>query len=641
MKFTINKKITIFLAGAAALVVVLFLLRGVFVRLYVSHKIDKIEQAYNLDINYTSLKVVGIAGARVENFYVKPIDGDTLIRIKDIKVKLSFFKLLLLRPDITNLKADNIEVNFIKRDSVSNFDFLYKSSPKKQSDTTSTSLFNFKKTSERMFSLLLEIIPSKADIKNVRVKYENNGYLLTLDMPQFEVKNGGFETKLFTSEQGLKETLVAKGVLDESDEVISADIFGGDTSRFVMPFLEYRWGAKVMFDTLSFSIKNNGTEDDRLVVTGSAKAKGFSVLHQRVSPEEVSLNRGELQFKFNIGDNYAELDSSSIAICNQFSFSPFLRIEKSKNWLVKASIHKDKFPSDELFSSLPKGLFNNLDGIKTSGQLKYDFNLEIDFSNVDSLKLESSLKPIGFKIINFGNTDLRRMNGEFEYTAYENGVPVRTFPVGPSYGNFRTLSQISPYLQMAVLQSEDGGFFYHDGFLLDAIRGALATDIKEKRFRRGGSTISMQLVKNVYLSRHKTLARKFEEILIVWLIENNRLSSKERMFEVYMNIIEWGPGVYGAAEAARFYFDKDVRDINANEAIFLASIIPSPKRALNSFDSEYKLKPSLEGYYRLLAGRLKIKGLISEEEEMAIKPEVKLGEAAKKLIDSRNIPETF
>ena len=94
-------------------------------------------------------------------------------------------------------------------------------------------------------------------------------------------------------------------------------------------------------------------------------------------------------------------------------------------------------------------------------------------------------------------------------------------------------------------------------------------------------------------------------------------------------------------QIVRFYFDKDVRDINANEAIFLASIIPSPKRALNSFDSEYKLKPSLEGYYRLLAGRLKIKGLISEEEEMAIKPEVKLGEAAKKLIDSRNIPETF
>lgn len=79
----------------------------------------------------------------------------------------------------------------------------------------------------------------------------------------------------------------------------------------------------------------------------------------------------------------------------------------------------------------------------------------------------------------------------------------------------------------------------------------------------------MQLVKNVFLSRHKTLARKFEEMLIVWLIENNRLSSKQRMFEVYLNIIEWGPMVYGANEAARFYFNKDVSDLTVNESIFL------------------------------------------------------------------------
>ena len=123
--------------------------------------------------------------------------------------------------------------------------------------------------------------------------------------------------------------------------------------------------------------------------------------------------------------------------------------------------------------------------------------------------------------------------------------------------------------------------------------------------------------------------------MIVWLIETNRLSSKERMFEVYMNIIEWGPMVYGANEAARFYFDKDVKDININEAIFLASIIPSPKRSLNSFTADFQLKPGMEGYYKLLAQRLRIKGLISEQEEAGIKPEVKLAGEAKRQIQSR------
>ena len=95
------------------------------------------------------------------------------------------------------------------------------------------------------------------------------------------------------------------------------------------------------------------------------------------------------------------------------------------------------------------------------------------------------------------------------------------------------------------MQSEDGAFFYHKGFLPDAIREALIYDLQVKRFARGGSTITMQLVKNVFLNRNKNFARKLEEALIVWLIETERLTSKERMYEVYLNIAEWGPLIYG------------------------------------------------------------------------------------------------
>lgn len=369
---------------------------------------------------------------------------------------------------------------------------------------------------------------------------------------------------------------------------------------------------------------------------GDALGKGISVLHEKISPEPVILENGEFQFKFKVGKNFIELDSSSVVTVNKLSFSPCVRAEKNLKWHFWASINKKSFQADELFSSLPKGLFYNLEGIKTQGLLSYRFSLDLDLNNPDSLKLESVLKPEKFRIVSFGNTDFRYINTEFEYTAYEKGVAVRTFPVGPSNPNFRTLDKISPFLQMAVLQSEDGGFFYHGGFLIESIRDALAEDIKTGKFRRGGSTISMQLAKNLFLSRHKTLARKFEEIMIVWLMETNRLSSKERMFEVYMNIIEWGPMIYGANEASRFYFDKDVKEININEAIFLASIIPSPKRALYSFDENYQLKPSLEGYYRLLAGRFRVKGLINEQEEAKIRPVVTLGSQAKRLIKERD-----
>jgi membrane peptidoglycan carboxypeptidase len=152
-----------------------------------------------------------------------------------------------------------------------------------------------------------------------------------------------------------------------------------------------------------------------------------------------------------------------------------------------------------------------------------------------------------------------------------------------------------------VLTSEDGSFFHHRGFNQKAIRESLITNIKRGRFVRGGSTISMQLVKNVFLTRNKTIARKLEELLIVWIIEQNRLVSKDRMFEIYLNIIEWGPGVFGIGQASKFYFGKNPSELNLQESIFLAGIIPFPKR----YKSVFEYNGYLKNYFAAYMERMK------------------------------------
>ena len=151
---------------------------------------------------------------------------------------------------------------------------------------------------------------------------------------------------------------------------------------------------------------------------------------------------------------------------------------------------------------------------------------------------------------------------------------------------------MSPYLKKCVLTSEDPSFMEHRGFINSAFKESITKNIKTKEFTRGASTISMQLVKNVFLTREKTLSRKLEEILLVYILENNHISSKDRMLEVYFNIIEWGPNVYGIAEASQFYFQKKPWDLNVNQCLFLAQIIPSPKGFMAKFDANNKLKPS-------------------------------------------------
>jgi membrane peptidoglycan carboxypeptidase len=195
-------------------------------------------------------------------------------------------------------------------------------------------------------------------------------------------------------------------------------------------------------------------------------------------------------------------------------------------------------------------------------------------------------------------------------------VAQRPIVVGPSNPNFTPLNQISPYLQKCVLTSEDPSFFNHRGFINEAFKQSIAKNIKTKKFARGASTISMQLVKNAFLTREKTLSRKLEEILLVYILENNRISSKVRMLEVYFNIIEWGPNVYGIGEASRFYFNKIPQDLNVNQCLFLAGIIPKPKGFMWRLENAEKFKPFAQQHNDFLMRLMFKRNLITANDTM-------------------------
>jgi membrane peptidoglycan carboxypeptidase len=128
----------------------------------------------------------------------------------------------------------------------------------------------------------------------------------------------------------------------------------------------------------------------------------------------------------------------------------------------------------------------------------------------------------------------------------------------------------------AVLTTEDGAFYKHHGFNHAAIRNSTAANLKARRFVRGASTITMQLAKNLFLSREKTLSRKIEEVILTDYLE--QAFRKDDMMELYLNVIEFGPDVYGVTRAAEHYFGRKPEELNLPECFFLASIMPSPVR---------------------------------------------------------------
>lgn len=136
--------------------------------------------------------------------------------------------------------------------------------------------------------------------------------------------------------------------------------------------------------------------------------------------------------------------------------------------------------------------------------------------------------------------------------------------------------EISENLKEAVVTSEDDGFYRHDGVDMDALRAAWERDMKEGRLSVGGSTIDMQLARNLYLSPSKNPLRKLKEILIARRLD--RVLGKRRVLELYLNVVEWGKGVFGCEAAARAYFQKSCADLTPDEAVAMAVVLPNPRR---------------------------------------------------------------
>jgi monofunctional biosynthetic peptidoglycan transglycosylase len=207
-----------------------------------------------------------------------------------------------------------------------------------------------------------------------------------------------------------------------------------------------------------------------------------------------------------------------------------------------------------------------------------------------------------------------------EQRAAEQGVKARPLGSWVSYNN------IALHLRNAVLVAEDGAFFQHSGYDLDELKEAVKKDWKERRFARGASTITQQLAKNLYLSTSKNPLRKIREFLIAQELEEHL--GKQRIFEIYLNVIEWGNGVYGIGPAAQHYFGKSPGALLPEEAAVLAGMIPSPR----SYSPAKGITPYLgKRKNELLSRLLRYRNLTQGEYDEAMMRKVAFGRVEKEI----------
>ena len=176
------------------------------------------------------------------------------------------------------------------------------------------------------------------------------------------------------------------------------------------------------------------------------------------------------------------------------------------------------------------------------------------------------------------------------------------------------LKVISPYAVKAVIIAEDDKFWSHEGFDYEAMQKALEKDLKKRKLKAGGSTISQQLAKNLYLSPSRNPIRKLREAIYTWRIEKNL--SKRRIIEIYLNVAEWGEGIFGIEAAARHYFGQGASSLTAEQAARLAAVLPNPRR-FNPTGSSRFVTSRADRIYRIMIRRGIV---IPEYEELMAEP---------------------
>lgn len=210
------------------------------------------------------------------------------------------------------------------------------------------------------------------------------------------------------------------------------------------------------------------------------------------------------------------------------------------------------------------------------------------------------------------------------------------FTVGPKNRYWTPSGRIPAEMKWAVILAEDANFYKHEGFDVKAIKNAIKYDLEKKSLKRGASTITQQTAKNLFLSREKSITRKLKEIYLAYRMEQEL--TKGRIIELYLNVVELGPMVYGIGHGAQYYFGKPVSALTPRECAFLAAMLPGPRLAYNPYKNLGKVLKRSDMILRLLRQR----GVLGEAEyQVALAQSPNIGRLQQKVDELIAAPPVF
>ena len=614
MKFPKQKILKALLILALVLVVLflgLYFFRDSLLKQAIAKVTLKMNTEYNSTFSVKSASFEGLSGIKLTDVVLVPQNADTLCHIHKIETSISLSNLLIGDVQVGTLKINDGYIQLVKKGKVRNFDAFLK---RDKSDSDTNEKRKYATFAYQIISKLLNLVPTDMKLENLNFKIDDNGKKASIAINKLVLDNKQLETNLHVQSKNFDQKWNIKGFADPRNKKADIRFFNLDTGAIRVPYLDERYNFKASFDSIRLNVANIDKDGSELHIDGYTSITNLKINHPKIASKDVVIKNARFDYRFLLGDDFISIDSTSTMQLNKIKVKPYVSYNTEKDTVYTLQVEIPKMQAQDFIVSLPDGLFTHFQGMEATGIFDYKLDFKFNKNKPNTLVFDSKLNKQDLRITKYGEADLNKLNREFVYRAIIQNVLQRPVLVGSANPNYTPLDQISPYLRKSVLTTEDPSFFSHRGFINEAFKQSILKNIRTKKFSRGASTISMQLIKNVFLTREKTLSRKLEEILLVYILENNRVVSKERMLEVYFNIIEWGPNVYGIGEASQFYFQKSPSALNVDECLFLATIIPKPRKFMYQFNDEGNLKDYAVKNQKFLRNLMFRRGLLVPED---------------------------
>lgn len=399
-----------------------------------------------------------------------------------------------------------------------------------------------------------------------------------------------------------------------SGEIV-ADVAGGPIWLSTLGVRDADFGlldvARTSLETRSHVVLS--ADGRRLTVDGSGKVHNLSLRSAALSDEPVLglelawKGKGDLDLDGSrIKVEQGEVDLGSIRVVARGLYEKVGQAHR-----IKGDFEVPLSACQSMLDSIPRGLVPKLEGMRLAGSFALKGQARVNTARIDrEFDLRWDVANSCRVVEAPSAVHVSQFRKPFRRWAYDSVGKPMAVDAGPETAGWVARGAISRFMEVAVLVTEDGSFHHHNGFDEEAIRNSIRENLRRGKFVRGASTISMQLAKNLYLDRGKNLSRKLQEAVLTMYLEQEL--TKEQILELYLNVVEFGPMVYGIGPAAQHYFNTSASQLSLGQALYISSIMPNPKK--QHFAAGGAVTPGWSSYLRQLMQIAHKRRRISDEE---------------------------